>query len=118
MLPTDHQQPSLAGRDRDQITGRDDPRAETFIYGSYKRRHGSFAFDATRMATLRRFTVDDAPRCARCFAKYHCAGDCPSKRLFPGADDAVIARCAMNRRLTLDQLEEVIRCPTTSAAMV
>jgi uncharacterized protein len=99
-----------------EITGRDDPRADTFIYGSYDRAARRFVFDAARVAALRRLTVNDAPRCARCFAKYHCAGDCPSKRLYPGADDAVVARCAINRRLTLDQLEEVIRCPTTSAA--
>ncbi len=101
-----------------EITGRDDPRAETFIYGSHDPARRSFVFDEARVAALRRLTVNDAPRCARCFAKYHCAGDCPSKRLYPGADDAVIARCAINRRLTLDQLEEVIRCPTTSAATV
>ncbi len=101
-----------------EVTGRDDSRAGTFIYGSYDRARRSFAFDAARVATLRRLTVNDAGRCARCFAKYHCAGDCPSKRLYPGADDAVVARCAINRRLTLDQLEEVIRWPTTSSATV
>jgi len=101
-----------------EITGSDDPRAATFIYGSYDPTHRSFVFDEARIAALRRLTVNDAPRCARCFSKYHCAGDCPSKRLYPGADDAVIARCAINRRLTLDQLEEVIRCPTISAATV
>ena len=98
-----------------EITGRDDSRAGTFIYGSYDASCGSFVFDDTRVAALRHLTVNDAPRCARCFAKYHCAGDCPSKRLFPGADDAVMGRCAINRQLTLDQLEEVIRCPTTSS---
>jgi len=101
-----------------EVTGRDDIRAETFIYGSYDAGHRSFAFDHARVAVLRRLTVNDAPRCARCFAKYHCAGDCPSKRLYPGADGAVVARCEINRRLTLDQLEEVIQCPTTSAATV
>ncbi|MCX6373653.1 MAG: radical SAM protein [Actinobacteria bacterium] len=101
-----------------EITGRDDPRAETFIYGSHDPEQRSFVFHQKRIAALRRLTVNDAPRCARCFAKYHCAGDCPSKRLYPGADDAVVARCAINRRLTLDQLEEVIRCPTTSAAAI
>lgn len=97
-----------------EVVGRDDPRAGTFIYGSYDAATRTFDFDEARVAALRRLTVDEAPRCARCFAKYHCAGDCPSKRLYDGADDAVIARCAINRRLTLDQLEEVIRCPATS----
>ena len=89
-----------------EITGRDDPRAATFIYGRHDPAARTFVFDAERVAALRRLTVDEAPRCARCFAKYHCAGDCASKRLFAGADDAVIARCAINRALTLDQLEE------------
>ena len=101
-----------------EVTGRDDTRADTFIYGSYDPTLRSFAFDAARVNALRHLTVNDAPRCARCFAKYHCAGDCPSKRLYPGGDDAVVARCQINRRLTLDQLEEVIRCPTTSSATV
>ena len=89
-----------------EITGRDDPRAGVFIYGRHDAAAGAFVFDAERVAALRRLTVDEAPRCARCFAKYHCAGDCASKRLFAGADEAVIARCGINRALTLDQLEE------------
>lgn len=98
-----------------EVTGRHDPRAETFIYGSYDAAGRSFLFDEARLAALRRLTVHDAPRCAHCFAKYHCAGDCPSKRLYSGADEAVIARCEINRRLTLDQLEEhVLRGPTAT----
>jgi uncharacterized protein len=88
-----------------EVVDRADPRAETFIYGSYDRGSGSFVFDQSRIERLRRLTVADAPRCARCFAKYHCAGGCPAKRLYPGAEDAVVARCEINRRLTLDQLE-------------
>ena len=42
-------------------------------------------------------------------------GDCPSKRLYSGADDAVVARCEINRRLTLDQLEEVREGPRHAA---
>ena len=89
-----------------EVTSRRDPRAETFIYGRYDADDRSFVVDADRLATLRRLTVQDAPRCGRCFAKYHCAGDCPSKRLYPGADDALTARCVINRALTLDHLEE------------
>lgn len=92
-----------------EVTGRDDPRAAVFIYGRHDATTRSFVFDRERVAALRRLTVDEAPRCARCFAKYHCAGDCPSKRLFAGADQAVIGRCEINRALTLDQLEEVLR---------
>jgi uncharacterized protein len=92
-----------------EVTGRDDPRAGVFIYGRHDAATRSFVFDRERVAALRRLTVDEAPRCARCFAKYHCAGDCPSKRLFAGADQAVIGRCVINRALTLDQLEEVLR---------
>lgn len=97
-----------------EVTGRDDPRAATFFYGAHDPGRHTFTFDAARVAALRHLTVTEAPRCARCFAKYHCAGDCPSKRLYSGSDEAVVARCAINRRLTLDQLEEVIRCQTTS----
>lgn len=89
-----------------EVTSRDDPRAETFIYGSYDTATRTFVVDCSRVAALHRLTVKDAVRCAKCFAKYHCAGDCPGKRLYPGADEAVAARCSINRRLTLDQLEE------------
>ena len=99
-----------------EVVGRDDARAGTFIYGSHDPATRSFVFDPVRVARLRRLTVHSAPRCARCFAKYHCAGDCAAKRLYPGAGAAVAARCEMNRRLTLDQLEEVFRCQTTSPA--
>jgi len=92
-----------------EVTGRDDPRAGVFIYGRHDAAGRTFVFDDERVAALRRLTVDEAPRCARCFAKYHCAGDCPSKRLFAGADQAVIGRCEINRALTLDQLEEVLQ---------
>jgi uncharacterized protein len=92
-----------------EVTQRDDPRAGVFLYGRHDAATRSFVFHPQRVAALRRLTVDEAPRCARCFAKYHCAGDCPSKRLFAGADDAVVGRCAINRALTLDQLEEVLR---------
>jgi uncharacterized protein len=91
-----------------EVTGRDDARAGTFFYGRHERERRSFVFDAERVASLRRLTVASAPRCARCFAKYHCAGDCPAKRLFPGADEAVAARCEINRRLTLEQLERAL----------
>ena len=92
-----------------EVASSDDPRAKTFMYGSYDTATRSFVFDGGRLAALRHLTVNDAPRCAKCFAKYHCAGDCPAKRLYPGADDAVVARCAINRRLTLDQLEEHVQ---------
>jgi uncharacterized protein len=91
-----------------EVTGRDDPRAETFIYGAYDPAQRAFAFDDARIAALRRLTVDDAPRCALCFCKYHCAGDCASKRLYPGGEESVIARCQINRRLTRDQLEDAL----------
>ena len=95
---------------RQQVAGwAERPRAGVFIYGRHDAATRSFVFDPERVAALRRLTVDEAPRCARCFAKYHCAGDCPSKRLFAGADEAVVGRCEINRALTLDQLEEVLR---------
>lgn len=100
-----------------EVTGRDDPRADPFVFGSYDAERRSFAFDDARVAALRRLTVNDAPRCSRCFSKYHCAGDCASKRLYPGADDAVIARCQINRRLTRDQLEEALFRPAAASQL-
>jgi uncharacterized protein len=89
-----------------EVIDRDDPRERTFIFGAYDETGGDFVFDEQRIAGLRRLTVREAERCQRCFSKYHCAGDCPSKRLYPGADDAVLARCVINRRLTQDRIED------------
>lgn len=88
-----------------EVTDRQDPRADTFIYGAFDTASGKFVFEPERIDGLAHLTVANAPRCAKCFCKYHCAGDCPSKRLYPGSQEAVARRCAINRRLTQDQLE-------------
>ncbi len=99
-----------------EVTGPADPRSSMFLYGAFERgAPGAFRFDEARIHRLRRLTVAEASRCRRCFAKYHCAGDCPSKRLFPGAEALVAERCAINRRLTLDQLERELAPSAASA---
>jgi len=98
-----------------EVTGPADPRAPVFLYGAHDpAAPGAFRFDEARIRRLRGLTVAAAARCRRCFAKYHCAGDCPSKRLFPGAEALVAERCAINRRLTLDQLERGLAAAPSS----
>ena len=47
-----------------------------------------FDFDANKVvlekdkiAVIRKMSVVNYPECQDCFCKYHCAGDCPDRRL-------------------------------------
>jgi len=101
-----------------EVVDRSDPRAQTFIFGAYEGSSGSFRFDEPRIRELRRLTVDNAPRCSRCFAKYNCAADCPAKRLYPGSTQAATYRCLINRQLTQDQLEEGLLGATETISLL
>lgn len=101
-----------------EVVDGDDPRAATFLFGAYDRTTRAFSFDEARIRDLQRLTVDNVPRCRRCFAKYNCAGDCPAKRLYPGSDEPMAYRCQINRRLTQDQLEEMLLGTTDTIALL
>jgi uncharacterized protein len=79
---------------------------------------GEFVFDERRICELRRLTVEHSERCSRCFAKYNCAADCPAKRLYPGSAQPATYRCSINRRLTQDQLEEVLLGATDTISLL
>jgi uncharacterized protein len=62
-----------------EVCREDDPRAEIFITGKYDPKTKKFVFNKDRIQRLRTRNVDNIPYCADCFAKYQCAGECPSK---------------------------------------
>ncbi len=59
------------------------------------------------LRTLSELTVRRVPFCRDCFCKYHCAGDCPAKRLAAfsgGMPTRVSGRCRISQELTKDQI--------------
>jgi uncharacterized protein len=94
-----------------EVTELDDPRARTFHYGRFDPAAGRFELDEERLAALRRLSVEHLPFCADCFCRWHCAGDCLAKALTTGAnpEHRGSTRCRLNQRLTLEQLEGLVR---------
>lgn len=84
-----------------------DPKADMFITGRYDSASKQFVFYEDRINRLRKRNVDNIPNCQDCFAKYQCAGDCPSKcysqtgSLF---DTTKNPRCDMTRGIIKDIL--------------
>jgi uncharacterized protein len=93
-----------------EVTEPDDPRAAVFHYGHYDAESRAFRFDPERLANLRRLSVEHLPHCRDCFCRWHCAGDCVAKafRRSGTAKHHGTSRCALNRQLTLRQIEEVL----------
>jgi uncharacterized protein len=86
-----------------EISDYDDPRSRQFIYGAYNFAKHQFEFDLERFANLEKFCVSSKPECSDCFAKWHCAGDCPAKQngSTPFSDDY---RCRINQSILKKQL--------------
>lgn len=94
-----------------EVTADDDPRGAVFFYGEYRSRDGRFAFDQERYRRLCALTGPAHHACSQCFARWHCAGDCPAKA--PNPDDPAGARnrfrCTVNRAVLKKQLELALR---------
>lgn len=58
-----------------------DDAPEIFVYGSYDAAHDKLILDADAIEKIRALNVMNYEECRDCFAKYHCAGDCPDRRL-------------------------------------
>ncbi|HPA20127.1 MAG TPA: radical SAM protein [Verrucomicrobiae bacterium] len=97
-----------------------DPRAAIFHYGQYDPAKKTMSFDHERLAELRRLSVENLPFCRDCFCKWHCAGDCLAK-VFARSGSAIhqgSARCGLNRAMTLEQLERLVRQEHAEQAQV
>jgi uncharacterized protein len=93
------------------VADESDPRASLFFYGRYDEAGGRFVFDESMLRALSQLTVDRIPFCRDCFCKYHCAGDCPAKRLAAfsgGMPDRMSSRCRITQELTKDQIVRVL----------
>jgi uncharacterized protein len=89
-----------------------DPRAKIFFTGNYDFGSQSFVFLMDRVDKLRSRNVDNIPYCRDCFAKYHCAGECPSRcytqtgSLF---DPSANPRCQINREIIKEAFVERLK---------
>lgn len=97
-----------------EVTDERDPRAALFFFGRYDPGPRRFDVDPARLARQRRLTLLESPACRRCFARWHCAGDCPAKtagtpRPGPDALPWRTFRCEITRELTRRELLERLR---------
>jgi len=90
-----------------EVCGDENPLKETFFYGRFDPVASQFKIDMAKLADLRNMTVHNKPKCARCFAKWSCAGDC----LIKGdkthlSQDGEDLRCRMIQEITKAMLVE------------
>jgi uncharacterized protein len=77
--------------------------SEIFFYGKIK--DGEILIDRNKISNLKKLTVAYKEKCNRCFARFHCAGDCPVKAFMSDKDELMSNyRCFINRELTKAQL--------------
>jgi len=54
---------------------------DEFIFGKFNSVSKELVFDKEKLINLQKMNVKNYPECAECFCKYHCAGDCPDRRM-------------------------------------
>jgi uncharacterized protein len=86
-----------------EVLDKSNPVSDTFFYGRIN--NGKIQIDQAKLNKLASIRVNSIERCNNCFAKFHCAGDCPVKTAL-SLDDAELRnyRCFINRELTKKQL--------------
>jgi uncharacterized protein len=89
-----------------EVSRRQDPRAEVFMYGNFEAGSGGFTFDIAKYQRLVRLRVQDFDSCKECFARWHCCGDCLAKApaLTKIGEQRNAYRCGINRSFTKHQL--------------
>lgn len=94
-----------------EVGAADDPRSAFFFYGRYDRSVDRFIFNEETIRRLRGHVVQSFERCADCFARWQCAGDCPvrSSLRYPAPEnDTADFRCEVTRGLLLQRLLDVV----------
>jgi uncharacterized protein len=89
-----------------EISDRNDPRADFFMYGKYDSSEGQFKFDNDKYMRLVGSQVQSLVSCKDCFAKWHCGGDCLSKTpdFSQVSNQRNAYRCKINKTLIRDTL--------------
>lgn len=81
--------------------GRDNA-PEVFVFGRFDEVSGQLVLDEDKISRLRSLNVLEYPECKDCFCKYHCAGDCPDRRLADKSD------CASIRHIATQVLTDIV----------
>ncbi len=87
--------------------GRDNA-PDVFVFGRFDEISGQVILDEEKIRKLRSLNVLEYPECKECFCKYHCAGDCPDRRLADKSDCDSIRHIA---RQVLTDLVDGIQKP-------
>lgn len=59
---------------------------DIFKFGQYVEETNSLHFDNVKLDHLSKMSVENYSECTNCFCKYHCAGDCPDRRISDKSD--------------------------------
>jgi uncharacterized protein len=90
-----------------EVIDKENQLSDTFFYGSVV--NGKVEIDDEKLKALYKLNVNRRTRCDKCFARYHCSGDCPAKVLSTeGKGKVADYRCMINRELTKAQLLKAI----------
>jgi uncharacterized protein len=86
-----------------EVLKKSNPLSDVFFYGKIK--DGKIVLSQDKLEKLASLTVENKEKCQKCFAKFHCAGDCPVKAFLSETNEiSHNYRCIINRALTKDQL--------------
>ncbi len=93
-----------------EVLREEDSRSKIFFFGTFSDGHG-FSFQPDRIRHLRVLSETELPHCRDCFAKFHCAGDCRAKGLYPDSRATEVqgtSRCRIIQALTKARLVELL----------
>lgn len=79
-----------------------DDAPDEFIFGKYDLENDNLTLYQDRINAIQKMTVFNYAECENCFCKYHCAGDCPDRRL---ADKL---KCSSTQQIGLKILNDKI----------
>ena len=100
-----------------EVSRREDPRSDIFMYGEYSPETKSFHFDIPKFRRLTEFRVQEFSSCSDCFARWHCSGDCLAKSPDFSHIQSVRNeyRCTINKSITRLQLIRELKKPYINA---
>jgi len=91
-----------------EVLDKANPLSDVFFYGKIE--GGKVVYFQNKLRKLAKLNVFEKKKCMRCFAKFHCAGDCPAKSiLYEKEEIDQNYRCIINRELTKEQLLRSIK---------
>jgi uncharacterized protein len=86
-----------------EVLEKSNPASDTFFYGKIE--NSKIEIFPGKLEKLASLTVENKEKCQKCFARFHCAGDCPVKAYLSEKDEKIRDyRCTINRELTKHQL--------------